>query len=101
MQVRFYRLRLNRNPRFCSQSLLLNQPGSRSLLSHSIRFQNQPLARRNARGSIGVDTAYLDRQVEVKRLRDAQISHQEKQEGKLRISISKCHCHLILQTSTS
>ena len=32
---------------------------------------------------MGVDTAYLDRQIEEKRLRDAQISQQEKQEGKL------------------
>ncbi len=34
-----------------------------------------------ARGSIPVDTHYLDEQIEEKRLRDAQLAQQEKQQG--------------------
>ena len=83
MQVRLRR-RLRPNRFLDSASKIsLAQSVSWSLLSHLIHFQNQPLARRNARGSIGVDTAYLDRQKEEKRFADAQISLQEKQEGKL------------------
>ena len=33
------------------------------------------------RGSIPVDTHYLDEQIEEKRLRDAQLAQQEKQQG--------------------
>jgi hypothetical protein len=34
-----------------------------------------------ARGSIPVDTNYLDEQIEEKRLRDVQLAQQEKQQG--------------------
>mmetsp|Transcript_3320 Transcript_3320/g.5094 ORF Transcript_3320/g.5094 Transcript_3320/m.5094 type:complete len:338 (-) Transcript_3320:54-1067(-) len=52
-------------------------------------MQNQSLVRRNARGSIGVDTTYLDKQIEEKRLRDALIAHQEKQEAEYMQELSK------------
>lgn len=81
MQVRLRRHRLNHFLVRLSFDLSCSSV-SWSLLSHLFHFQNQPLARRNARGSIGVDTAYLDRQREEKRFADAQIL-QEKQEGKL------------------
>eukprot|EP00984_Skeletonema_dohrnii_P004575 scaffold1616_cov100-Skeletonema_dohrnii-CCMP3373.AAC.5 len=81
--------------RFFAQSTFLESPPF-----FSIHVQNQPRARHNARGSIGIDTAYLDKQVEEKRLRDAQKAHQEKQEGKLRSSVNvpspiQRHTHLI------
>eukprot|EP00985_Skeletonema_marinoi_P032019 scaffold37999_cov214-Skeletonema_marinoi.AAC.14 len=66
-----------------AQSIFLESPPF-----FSIHVQNQPNSRHNARGSIGIDTTYLDKQVEEKRLRDAQRAHQEKQEGKLRSSES-------------
>ena len=79
MQVCLSIQRLETNSRLCSQfhfySTVLE-----SLLSLSLHIlQNRSPVR--ARGSIGVDTAYLDKQVEEKRLRDAQIAHREKQEG--------------------
>ena len=46
--------------------------------------QNEQCARQNtrARGSIGVDTHYLEKQIDEKRLRDAQQARRESQEGK-------------------
>jgi len=55
-----------------------------STLLSLIVTQNQPLSRHKhkARGSNGIDTSGLDKQIEEKRLRDAQIVQQEKQEGR-------------------
>ncbi|KAL7438156.1 hypothetical protein ACHAXM_008044, partial [Skeletonema potamos] len=62
-----------------------------STLLSLIVTQNQPLSRHKhkARGSNGIDTSGLDKQIEEKRLRDAQIVQQEKQEAEYMLEFSR------------
>lgn len=73
-----------------------------STLLSLIVTQNQPLSRHKhkARGSNGIDTSGLDKQIEEKRLRDAQIVQQEKQEGRSwNNSTSSSFIHTIFLTT--